>query len=95
MNAEREPLLSDNEASDRCHKLWRSGFSDWQDPMEDTREFYEDKITNGELRRVEKVFLEVLYCGAVCSGCKYNLADMWPQYLSFKYCPSCGNPILK
>ena len=54
-NEKRAPLLSDEAANNMRDETWTSGRDSWEDPMNATRDFYEDLITRGELRVVKTV----------------------------------------
>jgi hypothetical protein len=90
----REPLLSDA-AIDSWSSNWEQGGHDKaynQHFVKTARNFYESKITSGELRVVVKDarFVNVKSGGYECSHCK-----AWAPYpLTWLFCPHCGNAVL-
>lgn len=81
---EREPLMSDEE----MRKMGAGNEAYAWDCAECVRDFYEAKITSGELRVVKEVRWRKRPIG--CEECGHP----WSMLLSMsKYCPGCGNKI--
>lgn len=98
---QRAPLLSESQFNDlinaeaRKHNI-PSHMLTAYDGMGIAQEFYESKITSGELRVVKSVRLDENY---YCTGCRrcnartdeYSGALEDPYY---KFCPGCGAKII-
>lgn len=99
-STEREPMLTDSMLDswsawdDGCDKQHAQHFP------KAVRDWYESKITSGELRVVNRVGVEMVpnnYDRLItCTGCR----DGVPYYLmeefdDMNYCPNCGSEIKK
>jgi rRNA maturation endonuclease Nob1 len=84
MSEERKPMLPDNELAalmGKAHDYTLAYLAG-----ERVRNFYESKITSGELRVVEEVTYE-----DQCSACGNDLLEVAPS--AGWFCPGCGNKI--
>jgi hypothetical protein len=95
MENERKPLLSDEDLwSDEFGQMYMEsdGGSRWEPSSSKVRDFYESKITSGELRLVglvKRIKVQETDQGFLdrCSACSAVLSpmDVW--------CPGCGEKI--
>jgi len=88
--AERAPMLSDDEFTDVIGDAGsQSGLL--------VRDWYEAKITSGELRAVKKATWILIGHGyAYCSVCPYwYTMDMDGPPALHNFCPGCGAQIVK
>ena len=89
----RAPLLSDN-------AIWVSRDNDdWRAGGRAIRDWYEAKITSGELRVVKKATYTVNYeTYKCCSACEFRSNPIeWGPLTGndeWKFCPGCGAQIV-
>lgn len=93
MDEKREPLLSDSQRSYIISKhVWKPDlFIKAQKLVDEICDFYESKITFGELRVVREVEINSrnqMYAYDYCEGCKWSCI---PSH--YRYCPGCGAKI--
>ena len=94
----RDPMLSDLQALEvACPHVEYGGYCSFYgtDALFSIRDFYEAKITSGELRVVKTCHHIRVELGAgvstLCSSCKED--RYWDVHM--KYCPGCGAEIAK
>ena len=81
---ERKPLLSDDEFTDIIGSLGsQSGHV--------VRDWYESKITSGELMVVKTTVMDD-HAGPKCRSCGYVQDYM---YVNMKFCPGCGAVLIE
>lgn len=94
----REPLLSDSEKESLCDYV--TGRDGWNEGAKAVRDFYEAKITSGELRVVKTFKFNPYFkdteartlCGRfdICPYCDHGML-----HSTFNHCPGCGAKIIK
>lgn len=86
---ERAPMLSDEQMELNAYWITNDDGSRTETSMsgESVRDFYEAKITNGELRMVKKVGRK----NFSCLGCGQYLGRIEEA----RFCPTCGDDVSK
>lgn len=93
---EHEPLLSDAD----FHRLDEEHFAMGINPIsrEDVRDFYESKITSGELRVVKEVHncnsASVCFTCSSCCVSMYKVSFLNAKEGAMRHCPNCGGKIV-
>jgi hypothetical protein len=90
----REPLLSDAAIEQEVNPEDPNNYStrEYYEAIgcKWVRDFYEAKITSGELRVVKTCIYDRSYC-TTCGNCD-DYGQQWPGW---NYCPGCGSKITK
>ena len=86
---DRTPMLNDGLVSDSAHPSIMSA--------EEVRDFYEAKITSGELMVVKTCkFVTNNYDANIdCDGCGWSICYIHVEDNPMKFCPGCGAKIIE
>lgn len=97
-----EPLLSDAEVIKIMNSIHGTDWNDFEHAIEQARDFYEDLLEKGVLRKVEEVSVDDEDEGWeewygpqwVCQKCRFKFMTGHKEYAEApNFCPGCGGKV--